>query len=224
MGQDRVGHGDIHVAPLPAGAGVQQRGENPHHRREGAAEQVTDLEPGNRRRPAGRSHLVEDTRVADVVDVVARSPDVGTILAIPGDRAVHDAGTDGPHGFVADTKPVHHTRPETLDDHVGPPGQLQERFASLGTLEIQREAALVAIDGPVEVAGSALFPAATHGAHVVAGAGVLDLDDVGAEVGEVEARHRARQEAGQVEHPDAGKRLMAHGVLSRRARRGRRRS
>ena len=43
-------------------------------------------------------------------------------------------------------------------------------------------------------------------ARVVAGAGVLDLDDVGAEVGEVERADRAGQEPRQVEHADARER------------------
>ena len=91
-----------------------------------------------------------------------------------------------------------HAGPEALDDHIGVPREREKRIAATRVLEVQRRAALVAVDGAEE---------RRHGARpiaqvscIVAGAGVLDLDDVGAEVGEIERADRARQEAREVEH------------------------
>src|SRR5204863_9299267 len=47
-------------------------------------------------------------------------------------------------------------------------------------------------------------------AHVVPGAGVLDLDDVGPEVGEHERAKAARQQPRQVEDSNIAKRKLAH--------------
>ena len=52
-------------------------------------------------------------------------------------------------------------------------------------------------------------------AHDVAGAGRLDLDDVGAEIAEQLARERPRDERAELEHAQAGQRGVRHGPKSR---------
>jgi hypothetical protein len=74
-------------------------------------------------------------------------------------------------------------------------------------LEVQRQAALVAID-QFEVAGLAVHRAGA--ACVVAGAGVLDLDHVGAEIAEVHGCQRSWQESAQIKDAKSVERRWAH--------------
>ena len=81
--------------------------------------------------PLGRTDLVADARVADVVDVVARDVPIRSVLSVAGDRTVDDARVDGAHRCIADAESIHDTRPELLDDRVGVAREPHEHFASL---------------------------------------------------------------------------------------------
>ena len=189
MREHRIGHGDIDMAPLAAGSCVHQRGEYAHRRRERAAEQVGDLEVRHHRCAPLGADLLADARVADVVDVVAGAQRVGTVLPVTGDRAIDDARVDRIDRRVAHAELVHHTRTKALDDDIGVFGEPQEHVAPRRGLEVQAQRALVAVDEP-EQFGHALAHA-SHRARVITGTRVLDLDHVGAHVGQVHGRHRA---------------------------------
>ena len=125
----------------------------------------------------------------------------GPRLPVAGDRRVDDARVDRRDRVVVHAQRGDDTGPEAFDDHVGVLRQRQERVAAPRVLEVERDAALVAIHGAVE--GRDGSRPVAEVARIVAGAGVLDLDHVGAEVGEIERADRARQQPRQVEHADA---------------------
>ena len=130
-----------------------------------------------------------------------------------------------PHRRVVDAERRHDAGTKALDHDVGGARERQERRASVGVLRRSRLTERL----PRLSATKTAFGCGSdrvERARVVAGAGVLDLDDVGAEVGEVQRRHRARQEARQVEHAHAGQRRGSWrraGDAERRADRARRR-
>jgi hypothetical protein len=162
--------------------------------------------------------LVEQARGRQEVDVVAGMLGPGAGLAVTGDRAIDDARVDRLHRLVADAQLVHHAGAEAFEDHVGIPGQAQEGGHAGGLLEVEAQAFLVAIDHAEEDAVAAFASGGaltrTHGAGVVAGARVLDLDHLGAEVGQMHGRHRPGQQAREVEHADARERAGSRHRLS----------
>ena len=78
----------------------------------------------------------------------------------------------------------------------------KDGLASRGA-QVQGQAALVAVEGE-EAGGKVAGEAGTHPAGVVAAAGPLDFDDIGAQVGQQQGAHRAGHNLGQVEDFDAG--------------------
>ena len=68
-------------------------------------------------------------------------------------------------------------------------------------LEVERHAALVAVEE--QVGGGLAIPVGRPGARLVAGAGVLHLDDVGAEIAEEGPAPGAGDDAGEIDHADA---------------------
>lgn len=68
-----------------------------------------------------------------------------TNVTIPARRTVNDARIYRPHRIVTEADPVHHTRPEVLDDYVGMGNQLAHALKVLRLLEIGDHTKLVAI-------------------------------------------------------------------------------
>ena len=102
-----------------------------------------------------------------------------------GDRAVDDGRVSFPHVPVAESEGVRGAGAEALHHHVGRLRELQEGLSALLVLEVEDDAALVAVHG---VEDGALVPSVGHAARVAVAAGSLDLDHVGAEGAE---DHRA---------------------------------
>ncbi len=95
-----------------------------------------------------------------------------------------------------------------LDQHMRGVGELQQQLARLRVAQVQRQALLVARVGLPEERLAADLPVAQR----IALARVLDLDHLGAEVGQLQRQHVARDEARQVEHDDAFKRAGGVGL------------
>ena len=94
---------------------------------------------------------------------------------------------------------------EILDQHVGAGGELAHDALAFRGLEIELDRAFAAVGG-MEI-GGAEMPAVGRlderrppAAGIVAGALALDLDDVGAEIGENLPGPGPRQDAGKLEH------------------------
>ncbi len=115
-------------------------------------------------------------------------------------RAIDEARIFRRQIGIAAAEPLHGAGRVVFQNDVGGLRQAMEQRASFVGLQIDRQAALVAIEGRKESGGKAVEPAG-----VIAGHG-LDLDHVGAEIGEDEPRRRAHDGMAELEHANAGKR------------------
>jgi hypothetical protein len=153
-------------------------------------------------------------------EVEPRPAGPGAALAEAGDAHVDDLRVDLADGLVVDLQPLHHAGAVVLDDHVGRAGQLVEEFAALVAFQVERERALVAVHVQEAHAVRALHLEPHGAACLVAGAGRLHLDDIGAQVGQQHAGEGAGHDLAHVEHADALQRQglgvwgVAHVVLS----------
>src|SRR5215472_9599807 len=102
-------------------------------------------------------------------------------LAVATDRDVNDSRVDRTAMAVANSPFVERARAEVLHDHVGDRGELEKDLATLVAAKVERETALVAVDGGVQEADFALFTR-DPGRDLAAdfAVGCLDLDNVGA--------------------------------------------
>ena len=97
---------------------------------------------------------------------------------------------------------------EILDQHVGCRHQLAHCLGAFRRREVDRHRALAAVAGMV-VGGRQVLAVLARDegrapfAGVVAAVGVLDLDHVGAEIGQQLAGPRTCQDAGKLDHADA---------------------
>ena len=218
-GQRAVGHRDVDHLALAAPPRLLQRGEDPDRRHQPAAAEVGDLRAGLDRRAAGLAGQAEDPVQAQVVHVVAGAVAVRAVLAVAGDRAVDEGRVRLAQHVEADAELVEHAGPEALDQHVGRLGQLEQGLAAPLLLQVEADRALVAVQREVDRRAGAerrVLLGAVVGrrpAHVVALAGVLDLDHVGAEVGEQQRAEAAGEQAGEVEDLDVLQRA-AHAFAS----------
>src|SRR5207302_672485 len=116
--------------------------------------------------------------------------------------------------FVVEAPFGHLARAEILDQHVALHRQPAGERLAAGLFEIERQGLLVAaLDIPpqrVVAAGRTQAPAA----ELIALAGRLDLDDLGAELGPQSGAERAGDQTAHLQHPQPGEwpgssRLMA---------------
>ena len=135
---------------------------------------------------------------------VAGALRIGPALPVAGDAAIDEAWIELGQRGVAEPEPVHDTGAKALDQRVGAGRQAPQQRAAFRLLEVDAQAFLVAIDELVEIAGVTRHR--PHRADIVAGAGVLDLDHLGAVIGEVLGGERAGQQTGEIEDAQAGER------------------
>ena len=137
------------------------------------------------------------------------------VLPVAGDRAVDEARVAFRERVVAHAQPLHHARPEALDEDVVVLREPKQDVARGRLLQVEPQGALVAIERQ-EVgrrrAVLLLLLAAVVGRHpadVVAAGRVLDLEDLGSEVGQQQGAEAARQKPGEVEDPQSLERPVA---------------
>src|SRR5262249_28808898 len=94
---------------------------------------------------------------------------------------------------VAEAELVHGAGTEILDQHVGASDQAPDEREPAWRLDVERKAALVAVEAHEEAGARA-----GQAPRVVA-RGRLDLDDVGAEIGEDEPAGRAHRHMGELD-------------------------
>ena len=203
-GEHRVGHGDVEIDALPARVALAQAQQDVDDRRHGAAADV-----GNEcRRHDGLLHGSrlerQEAGEALVVDVVAGFVRARPSLAVTRDRAINETRVDRRDSVIAEAEPLHHARPELLNQHVGARDQGLEPGAVRLVLEVEHHALLAAIKER-EHRGFTI-EARRHRAHVLP-ARPFDLDDLGAGLRQHQRRERARQQRGEVEDENAGERL-----------------
>ncbi|MNS90590.1 hypothetical protein D3C72_1246460 [compost metagenome] len=184
-----------------------------------ASHQVGDGHAGLLRAAAGQvvalagqaheaAHALDD-------EVIARARGVRAGLAEAGDRAVDQVGLDLPERLIVQAVLPELADLVVLQHHVALRGQVAHDLLALGRADVAGDRALVAVGGQV-VGGlggvAAVFvlePGRAPGAGIVAGAGALDLDHIGAEIGKVLGAPWPGEDAGQVE--DAEMAQGSHG-------------
>ena len=129
----------------------------------------------------------------------ARLLRVGARLAPAGDAHDHQLAVAGVQGFGPELHALQRPRAIVLDQHVGVLDEAQQQLLAARLAQVQRQALLVAGVGLPEQR-VALYPPVTQG---IALGGVLDLDHLAAEVGELQREHVARHQPRQIEHDDA---------------------
>ena len=193
----------------------------PHHGRE---DHVSGVEPGREvadRHAALHGRALLLARHAHEAahglhgDVERALLGVRAGLAIAGDRAVDEPRIARLQLVVAEARADQRARPEVLDEHVRVLDQRVE-LGEIGlVLDVERDRPLVAVERG-EVAGEHVIRAARAlvqrrpAAHAVAAVGALDLDDVGAEIGEHHSGERPGGDLREFEDPEPLKRLCGH--------------
>src|SRR6185312_14819530 len=100
---------------------------------------------------------------------------------------------------------------EILDHDICARGEAADHRAAFGPFQIDREAALVAVEGGEKPGAEAAEPAGT-----VALGRRLDLDDIGAELGEHQPRGRPHDRVAELQDANAGERRRRHQAAARR--------
>ena len=122
------------------------------------------------------------------------------------DGAVDDAGVDLLHLLIGEAQTLQHAHLVVLANHVGGLQQLGEDLLALFALQVQGHALLVAVDVGVVAAEAVLHGAPAAG--LITGGRGLDLDDLGAVVGQVHGAERAAVCLSQVQYANAFQRSV----------------
>ena len=198
----RLHQAGVHAATLSGALLTHDRRQDAHGEQRGAVV-VDDRRAGRarpRRRLAGDGHHPEQSLGKQVL---AGLLGVGAIRAVAGGGRVDQLRPACLQRFVAEPQLLHHAGSEILRHDIGGIDQAQRELASLGRLQIDGDAALVAVGAQVEralpvVPDVAAAPVALPGAF-----GVLDRDHVGAKVAQRLYAHRPQQEMVEADDPDA---------------------
>src|SRR5690606_7768274 len=209
QGDDAVQQGHVDVLPLAGYRAMVQRGQDGDggvH----AGDDVGDGDAGFLRAAAGQvvAFAGDAHQPADGLEheVVAGLAGAGAVLAVAGDGAVHQARVDGAQAVV-----VQAVAPQVADfvvlyQDVAARGQFAHQLLPGRAGDVDGDGLLAAVGGGVVgrvggvVAMRVAGPGRAPGARVVAAAGALDLDDFGAQVGQVLGAPGPGQDAAQVEH------------------------
>src|SRR5947208_2679884 len=128
---------------------------------------------------------------------------VRSLLAVGGDRADDDPLVERPELRVREAQALHDAGAEIFPDHVRLTDELVEHLAATLAVEVERERFLVAIDRQ-EVRRLAVGQERrAHAPHRVAAIRILDLDHLGALVGEQHRAVRSREHTREVEDANA---------------------
>jgi hypothetical protein len=113
--------------------------------------------------------------------------------------------------LVIQPEALHRLRPHVVDQRVGRLRQLQERFLAGRALQVQHDAALVAVQVEEQRTGARATAGSDGTQHVAARR--LHLDDVGAQVGQHLRGRRPHDDFGDVDDAQAGERPAFAGVV-----------
>jgi len=170
-----------------AGGQIGDRDADPHRAAAGF--------PGDRHQPAQPlRHLVEARPVA-----------IGPVLAEARDAGIDQARIDRAHGFVIDAEPRLDVGPEILDQHIGLGHQPLQHGDAVRMLEVERQAALVAL----QILEIRAVARAAHGLAAFLAGRRFDLDDPRPPIGQLAYRGRAGPDPGQVQDCEPRERALS---------------
>src|SRR6267142_2480706 len=203
----------VHALAAAGHAPRAHRAEDADEREEPRAE-IRDRHADLHRRAALAAGGAHDAAHALRDQVIAAARGVRARLPVAGDRAVDQPRVERRQRLVVHAEARGDAGPVVLDEDVGGRHQLLQDGDALGALEVEYEAALVAVDGQEgrRDTGRGLE---IHRAGRLA-PGRLDLDDVGAHVGEEHRAEGARHHLRLIEDAQALQRSwpIAHGSQS----------
>ena len=192
----------LHDPPPARRALLQHGGEEPAQGGQ-PGDVVTDAAPRVERRALVVGHLHgEPGPGPERSDVVGGAVPLGAAQPVAADAAVHEMrmALDGRRGLQPE--PVEGVGAEVADEDVGRGEQVLEVLPSLGSAQVEHDAAFAPVverEGRVRhVAVDAQRP--EHLAHGVARRG-LDLDDVGSPVGQQRSGRRCGDPDAQLDDP-----------------------
>ena len=207
--QHRVIHRHVEKLPPPRGLGCTQGGDDPEGEERAGKDVAHAGADLDRRRGIGAgqgddpAHRLRDHIIGGPVGIGALA---GSRIAEPPDSGIDEPRVGRGKAFVTETEALHHAGAEVLDHDIGIGGKSAEiGLARLG-LEVEHDALLRAVEAdeiPRPLVLRIIRPERPVRARGVT-PGVLDLDDLGAMVGEHHRGIGARQHPAEVEHPHPG--------------------
>ena len=195
-------------APRAVAPRRPQREHDVHHGGVAAGADVGDLRLRDGRRAVRAVGHRQKAGVGAIVEVVARHGGARPILPVAGNRTIDEPRVYLPRVFPPEAEAHHDAGAELFDEDIGAFDQRPQPRRRAGSLEVDLDALLAAVEHGEQQA--VIAGARASFAHGLA-AGALDLDHLGARLGEDEGGERPRQEGGEIEHADIGERR--HGCL-----------
>ncbi len=123
---------------------------------------------------------------------------VGAGLAIAGNGDVDQSRVDRLQGLVTQPQALHHARAELFENNVVVLHQLPHHLQRFGTLEVQGQAALVAVE--IGVAGGNPGIVGRQHPQQIHARRRLDAQDLGAHVRQQQRGEGPRQQGGEIQY------------------------
>ena len=193
-----VGHAHIDLLPHASGLALHHSRKQADHAMQRAARQVGQLYAERQRAAVAAPGVAGNAGQRQVVDVVPGAITIRPTLAITGDRHVDQPWVDRLECLVTDAQLVHHAGTKLFEHDVVLADQLLDHLHRFGPLEIEGDAAFVAVEVGVTGGGSAIVR--RQHAHQIHTRGRLYPQDLGAHVGQQQRGERPRQQGGEVEN------------------------
>ena len=199
-GHQRFVHRDVDIVAATGVLAAQQRHQDARETME-TTDEIGDGDAGDRRPSVVAQGQAQHAGHGLQREIVRGAAGIGAVLAEGADRAIDDARVLRGDRLVADAEARGDTGAERFDQHVGFAGETEEIGPALLALEVEHDALLAAAHVAEEYRG-----ARVGRQDVTAGialAGRLDLDHLGAVIGQRGGEIRSRQEPGEIDDLDA---------------------
>ena len=202
--QRRVVKGEIDMLALARRGAREQRSVDRRHRMD-RRHCIDDGDGMAQSLAVGLAVHAHHARLGLQHRIVARPVRQRSSLAVGRDREVDQLRVLLGEAGVVEAVLLEHARPEIFQHDVGLLEQSVHQRLAVGLGEIERHALLAPVVGHEEVALALLAAGARTGAlaRVVAAVRVLDLDHLGAHVGEHLGTHGTRDHAGEIDDANA---------------------
>jgi hypothetical protein len=195
-----VEHRDIDVSTDARSLPLVERRERAERAVE-AGHEIAEADRRTRRTPADRTGRGHQTRHPLDEQVIGGQVAHWPVLAEAGDADDDEARVQPRHLHDRQPEAFERSGPEVLDQDVRAFEQSAEDGELVRAFEVERDAELVAVQEPVVRARSVDERAESAG---VVSARRLDLDHLGAEIGEQHPAERSRKNTSELEDPDPG--------------------
>jgi hypothetical protein len=209
--QRRLQHGDVDALALPRAGAPHQRRSYGKRRRQ-SADGVGDGIADPQRRARGVAGDAHDAGEALHDLVIGRIVPQRSVLPEAGNGAVDEAGLQLAQRVIAEPEPLHHSRPEILDDDIGGAQQAAEHLLAGLALEIDGDRTLAGVLGEERRPHQRLVEGGIGAelAREIAHAGRLHLDDLGAQQRELIGSERPCEHIGEIEDANAAEKPAHH--------------